>query len=120
MLTDYANENRANWIPKTVKAMCFGGMIASVSVAHALTADDVLNKMTDVERNNYVAGVVGGLAYSQFLIERPETTSMDCFYSWLYESDGTHWEKINSWFSRHLDKPAEPLLYILINKECGE
>ena len=27
---------------------------------------------------------------------------------------------VHQWFSRHLDKPVDALLYILIRRECGE
>lgn len=119
MLTNYANENNVPWLRNTAKAACFGGMLFA-STAHALTADDVLNKMNDTERNNYIAGVVGGFAYSRFLRDRPDKTGMNCFYDWLYKSEEAPWDSIISWFARHPDKPVEPLLYVLIKKDCGD
>ena len=95
-------------------------MVASATDAAALTADDLLNKMSVDERVAYIAGVVGGLAYSRFLRDRPDQTGMSCVYDWYYTGREARHRQINQWFERHLDKPAEPLLYVLIEKECGE
>lgn len=88
--------------------------------AAALSADDVLNRMTAEEQNAYIAGVVGGLAYSRFLRDRPDESGMSCIYDWYYTGTEERHRQINQWFERHLDKPAEPLLYVLIKRECGE
>ena len=98
-----------------------GGMtLSSGGPAQALTADDVLNKMNTDHQTSYVAGVIGGLAYSRFLRDKPDQSGMDCIYRWYYGSGSEKWTQIETWFSRHLEKEAEPLLYVLVKRECGE
>jgi len=88
--------------------------------AAALTADDVLNRMNAEQQASYIAGVVGGLAYSRFLRDRPDTVGMSCINDWYYGSGTDKWVQIETWFSRHLEQQVEPLLYVLIRRECGE
>ena len=88
--------------------------------AQALTADDVLNKMSGEEQHSFVAGVVGGFAYARYLRDKPDQSGMSCIYDWYYGAAAGRWEEINQWFERHLDQPVEPLLYVLIERECGE
>lgn len=95
-------------------------VLSSGEDASALTADDVLNKMSAEEQSGYLAGVVGGLAYARFLRDRPDETSMSCVYNWFYTGEIDRHREINQWLERHLDKPVEPLLYVLIKKECGD
>jgi hypothetical protein len=94
--------------------------LSSGKEAAAVTADHVLNEMSTEEKGAYIAGLVDGLAYSRWLTHRPDDTAMQCYYSWFYGSGPEKWARIDQWFTRHLDKPAVPLLYVLIKKECGE
>lgn len=89
------------------------------SQANALTADDVLNKMDKKEQFSYLAGVVGGFAYSRFLRDKPDESGMKCIYDWYYADESKAWSRIETWFNRHPEKPVEPLLYVLVKKECG-
>ncbi|SMX44528.1 hypothetical protein OCA8868_03166 [Octadecabacter ascidiaceicola] len=98
-----------------------GGMIvSSTGAAQALTADDVLNNMTTDQRYSYIAGVVGGLAYSRYLREQPDQAGMSCIYDWYHDAETDSWPQIATWFARHPDRQVEPLLYVLIKRECGE
>lgn len=87
--------------------------------AAALTANDVLNNMSSKEQTSYVAGVVGGLAQARWVSDKPDQTGMRCINEWFYNGQEKKWNQIDAWFSKHLDKPANALLYILIKKECG-
>ncbi len=104
----------------TAKLLITGVFILQAGTAQALTADDVLNKMDSKEQTSYITGVIGGFAHSRYLRERPEKTGMDCIYNWFHGDNKEAWKEIDTWFSRHLDKQVEPLLYVLIKKECGE
>lgn len=95
-------------------------VLSSGQVANALTADDVLNQMTSEQQSSYIAGVVGGLAYARFLQDRPDQSGMSCINDWYYGSGTAKWAQIETWFARHPEKQAEPLLYVLITRECGE
>ena len=94
--------------------------MSSGGPVQALTANDVLNKMSNDERHSYLAGMVGGFAHSRYLQDKPDQSGMTCIFDWYYESGAKKWQLIETWFSRHLDKQVEPLLYVLIKKECGE
>ncbi len=104
----------------TAKLLITGVFILQAGTAQALTAEDVLNKMDGKERASFIAGVVGGFAYSRYLRDKPDQTGMTCIYDWYYDSGETKWNTIETWFSQHPDKPAEPLVYVLIKKKCGE
>lgn len=94
-------------------------MVLKPENAQALTADDVLNKMDGKEQYSYIAGVVGGLAYSRYLRDKPDKGGMNCIYDWYHADSKEAWGRIETWFSRHKEKMVEPLLYVLIKKECG-
>ena len=104
----------------TAKLLITGMFILPAGVAQALTADDVLNKMNSKEQTAYISGLIGGFAYSRFLREKPEKAGMNCIYDWFHGDNKTAWKQIDTWFSHHLDKPVEPLLYVLVKKKCGE
>ena len=88
--------------------------------ALALTAHDVLNKMSAEEQAAYLAGVVGGLAYSRYVRDTPDTSGMACIHDWYFAGETERQRQIMQWLERHSEKPAEPLLYVLIRKECGD
>jgi len=117
MLTGNAND----YLSKTAKALCFGSLLTMANTASAVTADDVMNKMNDDQRGSYIAGVVEALAFSRWLSDKPEKSGMDCIHNWLYgEESESSIRSYFEWFDRHPEKPAAPLLYLLIKKECGE
>lgn len=95
------------------------GATASGS-AHAQAVGEILPNMETKEQYGYVAGVVEGLAYARYRQDRPDETGMRCIYDWFYEDGTDRWDEITGWFERHADKPAGPLLFVLIEKECGE
>ena len=100
--------------------LCSGAFASFGGAALALTADDVLNKMNTEQQTSYIAGVVGGFAYSRYLRDQPDTSGMSCINNWYYGSGTNKWARIETWFTRHIEKQAEPLLYVLIKKECGK
>ena len=88
--------------------------------ALALTADEVLNKLSLEQRFSYVAGVVEGLAQSRWLIDRPDQAGHDCIFDWYYNGGEKRSHLVDTWFKRHPDKNVGALLYVLIKKDCGE
>ncbi len=99
--------------------LCIFGF-SGVESAKAQNAGDIMNKMNDDQRTGYLAGVVEGLAYSRWLRDNPSNVGMKCIYDWFYNGGIDLQRSIDSWFDRHPDKPAGPLLFVLIKKECGE
>jgi len=86
----------------------------------ALPAEDVLSEMSQDQRHGYISGIVDGLAYARWLADQPDDTGMQCIYSWYYGGGTEKWALITQWLGRHLDKPVDALMYVLIKKECGE
>lgn len=81
--------------------------VSSVGEAHALTADDVLTVMEESEQRGFIAGAVGGLAFSRYLRDKPDQTGMNCIYDWYYQGGAENDRKIIEWFERHPDKSPE-------------
>ena len=94
--------------------------LTSGSTAQALTADEVMNKMSDEQRHGYVSGIVDGFAFARWQADKPEKTGMQCIYDWYYSGEIETKRNIYAWFERHLDKNADALMYVLVKKECGE
>jgi hypothetical protein len=97
-----------------------GFLASSAGSAHALTADDVMNKMTAQERSSYFAGVVEGLAQARWVADKPNTDGMQCIQNWYYGGGESNLRKIHTFFERHAEKPAAALLYVMIKQECGD
>lgn len=94
--------------------------LSSGKEAAALTAEDVLNRMNDDERFAYISGLVDGLAFARWTAEKPDNTGMQCIYDWYYGGNTAVRETIQTWLTRHQDKPVDALMYVLIKRECGE
>lgn len=100
-------------------AILLGVTFSNTSSAFAFTADEVVNSMSERERSVYLAGIVDGLAQARWIADRPDQTGMSCIYNWYYQGGDTTQATIRQWFSRHLDKEANGLLYVLVERECG-
>jgi len=85
--------------------------------AAELNAGYILNEMNTDQRVGFITGAVEGFAYSRFLKDKPDQSGAKCIYDW-YAKPNTL-DQVWQWFSRHPDKPAGPLLFVLIKKECG-
>ena len=109
--------SKSSFIPAILIATMINGI--HVKEAAALTAKDVLNNMSSKEQTSYVAGVVDGLAQARWINDKPDQTGMQCINDWFYNGQKKKWNQIDAWFNKHLDKPANALLYVLIKKECG-
>lgn len=107
------NQYLAKWVLASV-------MFTASNMASALSGGDVLNKMNSEQQYAYIGGVIGGLAYARFLRDKPDETGMTCIYDWYYDADKSVWPQIETWLSRHAEKAVEPLIYVLVKKECGE
>lgn len=104
----------------TLPALFLGLSLFVSNSAYALDANDVLNKMSTKEQTTFIAGAIGGLAYSRYLRDKPKKEGMKCIYDWYYGSGEKKWHQIEAWFSRHPEKPAIPLLYVLVKRKCGK
>lgn len=105
----------------SISAILLATMINGIQVeqAAALTANDVLNKMSADESASYINGVVEGLAYSRWLRDKPSVKGMSCINNWHYKGGQANYKRTLAWLERHPDKPVGALLHVLIKKECG-
>lgn len=94
--------------------------VTNIQQANALTAGDVLNKMTSEQSVSYINGVIEGLAYSRWLRDRPSSKGSKCIYDWYYQGGKKSFNQTMSWLERHPDKPVGALIYVLTKKKCGE
>lgn len=106
---------------KSFSAILVAIMINGIQVeqAAAFTANEVVNQMTAKERSTYLAGIVDGLAQARFVKDKPDQTGVKCIYNWYYQGGEKNESRITQWFTKHHEKPANALLYVLIKKECG-
>jgi len=109
--------SKSSFIPAILIATMINGI--QVKEAAALTANDVLNKMSADERAGYFSGVVDGLSQARWIKDKPDQVGMQCIQNWYYQGGASQHQRIHTWFDKHLDKPANALLYVLIKKECG-
>lgn len=86
---------------------------------YAFTADEVVNKMTERERSTYLAGIVDGFTQARWVKDKPDQSGMKCIFNWYYKGGNSTQANIEKWFSRHLTKEANGLLYVLVKRECG-
>lgn len=90
--------------------------------AQNINAGFVMEQMSVDQQVSYIAGVVEGLAYSRYLRDKPDQSSMNCVYTWYANNTGTpdKWKSIDDWFERHPDQTVGVLLQVLIKRDCGE
>lgn len=88
----------------------------TVQPAWALTGGDVLDGMSSDESTGYMAGSIAMaamIAGANGSRERAE-----CIMNWYYEGDGV--EEIVQALDHFKDREAQPVIYALINRACGE
>jgi hypothetical protein len=84
--------------------------------AAALTAGDVVDKMTADER---AAFVIGAVTMAQRFYELAgNERKVACIRDW-YRSEGRV-RQVHGVFSNYKDRDAASLLHVLINRHCGE
>ena len=86
------------------------------SEANALTAEDVMERMSQPERIGYIHGLVDMAAYQARLDGNEELAQ--CIAAWFYDSDEgpqTVWANLDA----YSDHATEAILTLLIERECG-
>ena len=86
------------------------------NAAPAITAKDVLEKMTDKERFGYVTGLVDMLSYQSLL--GGDRKRAECISDAFYKED-TVTKKIFEAFSRFPGKSPEGIVILLFRQSCG-
>lgn len=89
----------------------------AIKPAAAITASDVLGKMSDKERFSYVTGLVDMLSYQAVLAnDRPRA---ECITNEFYNKAEATWKLISATFEKFGDKSPEGLIVVLMNRACG-
>lgn len=97
-----------------------GFIASSAGSAAALTADDVMNKMSEDQRFGYISGIVDGLAFARWQQDKPDNAGTQCIYDWYYGGDGAAGQQILRQFEARPERHADVLIYALIKGQCGE
>jgi hypothetical protein len=85
--------------------------------ARAITAKDVLEKMTEKERFSYVTGLVDMLSYQSVLAGN--RSRAECITTAFYSKTEETWRLMVSTFEKFSDKNPEGLVVVLMNRACG-
>lgn len=92
----------------------------SAAPAKALTAEDVMKKMTKEQRSNFLLGVIEGLAFSRYIKDKPSTKGMKCIHDWQYGANSRkNTLRMFDLFDKRPKQPVVPLLWVLIKQDCG-
>ena len=86
--------------------------------AFAVTAGDVLDKMTDNERGGYLNGAVEMAMYNA--VTQGNGKKSECILNWYYKSNGKGARDVVATFDKYKDKSAVMLIQALIDRECGK
>jgi len=81
------------------------------SPAFAITAGDVLDRMTEKERGGYLSGAI-----EMAMVAKPEKS--ECILNWFYGSGAPGPKTVIATLERYRDKPAAAVINALINKNC--
>ena len=95
-----------------------GVILAIASPAFAITAGDVLDRMTDKERNGYFDGAIEMAMYTTGI--QGNGKKSECILNWYYKSAGKGARDIVATFDKYKDKQAVMLIQALIDRECGK
>jgi hypothetical protein len=85
--------------------------------AGAITALDVMEKMSKEERFSYITGLVDMLSYQSILAKNKKRA--ECIATSFYKSKDMQ-RKILNVFGRYPNKAPEGLVILLMNKACSK
>lgn len=85
--------------------------------AWAITAGDVLDRMTEQERFQFVNGSVEMAMYLASAQEKNDAKA-ECILNWFYGKNASGPKQVIDTFRRYRDKPAVALINVLINQTC--
>ena len=98
-------------------AMTAGLFAMTIQCAFAITAKDVMEKMTEKERFGYVTGLVDMLSYQSLLAGNRQRAQ--CIADAFYGKKNETWQTLFAVFGKHPDKAPEGLVTVVMNHACG-
>lgn len=90
------------------------------SPALAITAGEVLQRMTDRERFGYITGAVDLAIHLEQVSAKGPTARSNCIQNWYYGKDAPGPRQVVSMFSTNQERTAVGLIKILIDRACGQ
>lgn len=100
----------------TLSAAALAGWFFLPSPAAAITAEDVLDKMSSDESTGYIYGSMETAAFLSHLQGKSERS--ECITDWYHDKGGV--KQIIDTLHRFKDRQAQPIIYALIKRACGE
>lgn len=100
---------------KTASAVLLA-LLLTAKPAVAITAKDVMEKMTEKERFGYVTGLVDMLSYTAVLAGNRGRG--ECISKAFYGDKQVTWQHIFQTFGKFPDKAPEGLIVVLMNRAC--
>ena len=85
--------------------------------ANAVTGGDVMQKMEDRERGGYIAGSVEMAAFLAKVSGDTERSA--CITDWYFRG-GNGPDQIIQALSHFRDRAAQPVIFLMIKRQCGE
>jgi hypothetical protein len=101
----------------SISAAAVMAALALPNAAHAITAKDVLEKMTEKERFGYVTGLVDMMSYQSVLAGN--RTRAECVTKTFYDNADATWKLVVAMFEKYSDKAPEGLIVLVMNRACG-
>lgn len=104
------------------RALLTGLLLVSVLAAPlgAITAGDVLDKMTEKEQFGYITGAVDTILYLAQADARGPSTRSECILKWFYGKGAPGLSQVRTMFASNRDKAAVGLIKILADRACGK
>lgn len=103
----------------TFRPLLIAALLVLPVPALAITAGDVLDRMSGPERNGYITGAIDNAMYLAAVQEKNNPKS-ECILGWYYGKDAKGPQQVVAMFDRNRDRPAVALLKILIDRACGK
>lgn len=101
---------------RLIAALATAFVLAAVP-AWAITAADVLDKMSSDQRHGYLSGVVEMAMYLASTQEKNNAKS-ECILNWYFPKGAPGPQQIIDTFHQYRDKPAVGLIKVLIDRAC--
>jgi hypothetical protein len=99
-----------------ITAILLAQLVASLPVT-ALTAQDVMEKMEEGEAHTYL---FASIEMAAFLARaQGDDARSKCILDWWLNNPATD-KKVLAAFDRYPDRQASAILYVLMNRACGE
>jgi hypothetical protein len=106
-------------ICKRIAVIVLAGLAVATPI-YAITAGDVLNRMTEKEQFGYISGAVDMLVYLEQVPTRGSTPKSACILNWYNGKDAKGPRQVVAMFDSYQDKSAVGLIKILAERACGK